>query len=125
TRVKPPRAGRRIVADRRCVGRRYAVEQLRDCRHGLVERVAGKAPKGESRRMRPQAAQRDLLAFGETALRQMPRREQRVHVRVERDLSVVEQAEKAAGENRLTDRTGEKERGRVHRLSSTETRKAV
>ena len=56
---------------------------------------------------------------------QMPRREQRVDVRVERDLPLVEEPEKTAGEHGLADRAGEKERRRVHRLVPAELGDAV
>ena len=60
--------------------------------------------------MREQPAQRHLFAFGEAAVRQMPRLEQRVDVGVERESFVLDEPEKTAGEYRLADRAGEKER---------------
>src|SRR5438045_3309800 len=96
-RVQPARTGERVISNGGSIRRSGAVEKLRDRRNRRVERITGKSPDGESRRMREQPPRRYLLALGEFALGGMPGLEQSGDVGVERALAILGKTTESAG----------------------------
>src|SRR5436305_13656673 len=74
--------------------------------------------------MGEQPPRRHLFALGEFALGKMPRLEQRVYVRVERDLAILGETQESAGEHRLADRAGEEQWRGVDGFAAAELRDA-
>src|SRR5438105_44330 len=106
-RVQPARTGERVIPNGGSIRRPRAVEKLRDRRNRRVERISGKSPHGEPRRMREQPPRRHLLALGEFALGEMPRLEQSINVGVERYLAILGETQESAGKYWFADRAGE------------------
>ena len=114
-----------IHPDRFGIRRRLAVEHLDEGRHRGIHRITREAMHGRTRGVAQQAAQRDRIVAGKFILRQMPGSQRAVHVGIERQLLLLDQAQRAQGRHRLADRAGLEKRVRRDGRPTLETRHPV
>src|SRR5437868_9677011 len=112
SRVPELRAGFKVNAHRRRIGRGSAVEDLRQGWNSLARCITRKYVNGQSSRVTQEVRQRHLFPRGEFVVREFPRNQLVIDILFERDLALGNLLERDHGRNRLAYRTGLKQRVR-------------
>ena len=110
----------RVASDGFGICRGRPIQHLHQRRHRRTDAVAGKSVHGESRGVGQKGPQRNRLGRRKLTWRQLPRGERRVHMRVEVQLVLLDEVQRAECRHRFTDGASLKQGGRRDSLCAAE-----